>query len=75
MAVERIEGYEVLERWIRNHGLTPTGFARRYGFRERDFRKLMQKRTQRRFSAEFVEKVFRATDGAIPRELWIPVRL
>jgi len=71
----QILAYDILDRWISDHGLTRTAFAKAAGLSDRDFRHLMQlKDPERRVSVEFADKIHRATKGEISYPLWVPVR-
>ena len=72
----QILAYDILDRWISDHGMTRTAFAKKAGLSDRDFRHLMQlKDPERRVSVEFADKIRLATDGAVSFPLWVPVRI
>jgi len=70
---EELPGVLVLNQWLKDRGLSPTGFAKRHGMDDREVRKLV-KGERRRISVEFASEIERATDGGVPMHLWVPTK-
>lgn len=69
----KIKAYDAIDQYLARNRMSPSALARAAGVDERDFRRIMQLRSdKRRYSALFVEKLHAATHGEVDRSLWIP---